>query len=121
WGLSVYGQLGSNDPTNAVTPRAVASSLTFTSITTGSVHSCARSDVGAVYCWGFNGGGAPGDGTTTDRSVPVRVLGTTVFASIAAGGTASVDHTCGLTATGAAFCWGRNVVGELGDNTTVDR
>ena len=50
--------------------------------------------------------------------VPPRGVVTDLrFTSIAAGG----SHSCGLTAEGRAYCWGRNNAGQLGDSTTTDR
>jgi alpha-tubulin suppressor-like RCC1 family protein len=39
-----------------------------------------------------------------------------VFASVSAG----YYHICGVTTAGAAYCWGSNSNGVLGDGTTVD-
>jgi alpha-tubulin suppressor-like RCC1 family protein len=36
-------------------------------------HTCGLTTGGAVYCWGSNGNGALGDGTTETRLVPTRV------------------------------------------------
>jgi alpha-tubulin suppressor-like RCC1 family protein len=48
---------------------------------------------------------------TRGQGAPLR------FTSVSAGG----GHSCGLTATGAAYCWGQNEHGQLGDSSTVDR
>jgi len=39
------------------------------------LHTCAFATTGTVYCWGYNAFGELGNGTGTDSSVPVRVLG----------------------------------------------
>ncbi len=41
----------------------------------------------------------------------IEVAGGITFASISAG----VTHTCGTTLGGDAYCWGSNVLGQLGD------
>src|SRR4029077_6200411 len=54
-------------------------------------------------------------GLTGATSAPFAV--TLTFAAVSAGG----DHTCGVTTTGAAYCWGANPSGGLGDGTTTER
>jgi alpha-tubulin suppressor-like RCC1 family protein len=83
----------------------------------GYAHSCGVTTSGAGYCWGSNGSGALGNGTTTSSNVPVVVSGGHVFASISPGRVFS----CGLTTAGQAYCWGTNVEGELGDGGTTPR
>jgi alpha-tubulin suppressor-like RCC1 family protein len=44
----------------------------------------------------------------------VAVAGGTSFATVSSGGL----YTCGLATSGAAFCWGDNIWGELGTGAT---
>jgi hypothetical protein len=72
---------------------------------------------GEAWCWGHNNWGQIGDGTTTDATVPTKVIGlpTPVTTMAVSGG-----HTCAVAA-GALYCWGRNNYGQLGDGTTTER
>src|SRR3989442_1054229 len=88
-------------------------------IAAGSAHACAVTTSGAAYCWGFGGDGQFGNGSTTDSAdspIPVAVSGGLSFTALAGGD----GHTCGLTTSGAAYCWGSNSFGQLGDGSTKD-
>jgi alpha-tubulin suppressor-like RCC1 family protein len=50
-------------------------------------------------------------------TTPSRVAGGLKFVSLSAGN----FHTCGVTASRVAYCWGENQFGQLGDGTTIDR
>ncbi|NBT27376.1 MAG: hypothetical protein EBT09_12695 [Actinobacteria bacterium] len=45
--------------------------------------------------------------------MPAEVLNGLAFTRLSAGG----SHTCGLTAIGIAYCWGRSEWVQLGDGT----
>jgi alpha-tubulin suppressor-like RCC1 family protein len=78
---------------------------------------CALLDDRTVSCWGANESGQLGDGTTTNRSMPVPVAGLDGVIQIASNPEAS--SMCALLATGVVSCWGLNTYGQLGDGTKV--
>jgi alpha-tubulin suppressor-like RCC1 family protein len=91
----------------------VSSGLAFRSVSAGVQHNCGVTPDNKAYCWGSNFGGGLGDGTTTNRTQPVRVLGGLAFAQVSAGG----QQSCGVTTSNLAYCWGSNLSGELGSGT----
>ncbi len=76
WGWNAFGQLGDYTTNDSPMPVAVSGlSSGGIEVSAGGRHSCAVTAGGAVKCWGYNGYGQLGNGTTTTRTIPVRVLG----------------------------------------------
>jgi len=118
WGAGTSGQLGNGFPgTDSSTPVGVAGLSTGVgALSAGESHSCALTTDGGIECWGYNGFGQLGDGTTTNAFSPIGVVGlsSSSILSISAGG----SHTCAVTSTGSVKCWGLNTSGQLEDGTT---
>jgi alpha-tubulin suppressor-like RCC1 family protein len=119
WGDNYYGQLGDGTTTNRFTPTVVFGGFTdWITVSSGGYHTCALRSTKALYCWGGNFLGQLGDGTTTQRIIPVAVSGGfTDWVTVSAGG----YHTCGLRGGGILSCWGKNLFGQLGDGTDINR
>ncbi|MEI6624232.1 MAG: hypothetical protein WCP28_20270 [Actinomycetes bacterium] len=129
WGYNNNGSVGDGTNTESNTPAAVKSlPPNATTIATGDDTSCALLADGKAYCWGKNEfgelGGSPKQDVngyiptspTTDSTSPVAVQGLPGPATtIATGG----FSTCAIVTGGAAYCWGKNEFGALGNGTTT--
>ena len=118
WGFNADGELGDGTSTNRLTPVPVAGGRLFRRVDAGYSHTCGVTyPDNRAYCWGYNGNGEVGDGTTTRRLTPVAIAGGRQFRQVEAGW----DHTCGVTTSDEAFCWGLNFWGEIGDSSEASR
>lgn len=131
WGDDSFGQLGDGAFTPHAQPVPVGGGLTFISIdgatnlgSGGETHTCGVATSGTAYCWGHPADGVLGDGSTMVRADPGAVSGSISFQSVTTGfglNTPLARHSCGLSSTGTAYCWGYNVTGALGDGTNSQR
>jgi alpha-tubulin suppressor-like RCC1 family protein len=93
-------------------------------ISIGFTHACARKLDGTVVCWGLDAEGALGsDGHDTCgrarqacAKTPQPVPGITAATSLSVG-----EQSSCVIDRGEVRCWGRNVLGGLGDGTTQSR
>ncbi len=118
WGLGSSGEAGDTDTSvnfNAPVPVAFRTAL----IAAGSAHSCVIRN-GRAYCWGDNATGELGNNSTTQSLVPAPVSTSGVLSGVTLTQIATgPGFTCAVSAAGAAYCWGTNTSGQLGNNSTT--
>ncbi|PVG83399.1 hypothetical protein DDE18_08915 [Nocardioides gansuensis] len=126
WGSNLDGRLGSGAPVSLTTiARPVdldpSGDDTADEVVLGNGHACARlAGATTLRCWGRNADGELGDGTTSNRSMPVTGVGNVT--AYDGGGTLGAQEegfTCARRTNGTASCWGENGRGQLGDGTTT--
>ena len=119
WGGNGQGQLGDGTTTHRSSPVPVTGGLVFDLVVAGGFdggHTCGLTTGGDAYCWGDNSSGQLGYPTSAAATEPGLVSGDLSFTLLTAG---LGQHTCGLTSAGAAYCWGANDFGALGNNSTT--
>jgi alpha-tubulin suppressor-like RCC1 family protein len=118
WGQGNGGELGDGTSTRRGKLLPVAGEHVFVQIAAGESTTCGLEATGTMYCWGADGYGQAGTGTVAaSHPAPVVAAGGMAFRGIAVGGRTA----CGLNAAGAAYCWGDNTEGQLGDGTVQAR
>lgn len=128
WGSNGFGQLGNGITSSAIvqTPTLVpaldgstdkksAVSLSISS----SFTSCVITKTGELACWGDDLTGAIGDGGTdleakTNPTPVLRASRSIVDISAAS------SHACAVDSNGAAFCWGSDTWGQLGNGDEAE-
>ena len=114
WGSNKNGQLGRGTTgAGQSIPRPVSGSPKYIRLAAGANHTCGLTANGVVQCWGYNAFGQLGVKTPDVSPTPVIVQTQTPvrFVEIAAGFT----HTCAIAQGGAAWCWGDERAGQVGD------
>ena len=118
WGRNDAGQLGDGTLTDRLTPIPVSGLTDLVRIVGGKTnwptdddYTCALNTSGHVYCWGGNQYGQLGDGTTTNRRTPQRVVNLDAVSHVDTG----ARHACALEVDGDVKCWGDNSAGQLGN------
>ena len=119
WGYGCDGELGNGTTTGSDVPVAVAGISDAKAVASDSNggSSCALLSTGQVKCWGYNGNGQLGNGTTTSSDVPVAVIGISNAKAVA--NDSDGESSCAVLSTGHLKCWGYNGYGELGNGTTT--
>ena len=115
WGNNGNGQLGNGTTNGSDVPvQETTAASDWAAVAAGNVHTCAVKTTGTLWCWGYDGDGQLGNGTTNGSDVPVQE---TAAASDWAAVSSGYAHTCAIKTTGAVWCWGYNGDGQLGDGT----
>ncbi len=116
WGDNGSGELGNGTHDNALSPNYVTGLTSgVKSINAGYGVTCALTTSGAVKCWGDNGYGYVGNGTSNvEELTPQNVL----LPSGKNTALSTNSNSCAIHKGGALYCWGINTTGELGNGTT---
>jgi alpha-tubulin suppressor-like RCC1 family protein len=106
--------------------RVTVFEVQFSTLSAGQTHTCAIATNNQTYCWGADDFGQVGRPALTFGSftlvaqvhypTPTRLVNAPALGSVSAGG----FHSCGITTTGAAYCWGYGAGGALGSGKFED-
>ena len=118
WGRNDLYQLGLGNTISRSSPVQVGAGTTWLNVTAGYGKSLATTTDGKLYAWGRNYYGELGLNTQGGyKSVPTQVGALTNWVSVICKDTS----TYAIKSDGTLWAWGKNSVGQLGDNTSISR
>ncbi|NOT09429.1 MAG: hypothetical protein HOP28_14635 [Gemmatimonadales bacterium] len=126
WGVNHDGRLGDGTLIAKTAPTQIGvgqdpGAHSYRVLGVSQNHTCGITLGDRIFCWGYTRDGQIGNGPPVgapDATIlPVEVSGNLRFSQMSAGGL----HTCAITNSSATYCWGVNLRGELGNNSTVDQ
>jgi len=118
WGSNAYGQLGTGTHIGTINPVQIGTSTNWASVCAAVFHTVAIKTDGTLWAWGQDDYGQLGNGTITPWiNNPIQVGSATNWASVSAGS----GYTVAIKTNGTLWVWGRNLEGQLGDGTNVNR
>jgi len=120
WGWNQQGQLGDGTSiTHRSSPiQTIAGGTNWKQVVSGISYIAAIKTDGTLWTWGQNSNGQLGDNTIVNKSSPVQTVASgTNWKQLAGGG----YNIAAIKTDGTLWIWGYNIVGQLGDNTVVDK
>lgn len=119
WGSNAYGQLGDNTIVPKSSPvQTIASGNNWKQVSCTERNTAAIKKDGTLWIWGANAYGQIGDNTIVDKSSPVQTIAYSGNWKRVSFGYA---HVGALKTDGTLWCWGRNLNGQLGDNSITSK
>jgi alpha-tubulin suppressor-like RCC1 family protein len=126
WGANFNGKLGIGNtnpvlmdvPVEVHGPGNLSYLNSIQAVMGGEFHNVALKSDGTVWCWGWNGIGQLGDGTTNDAWTPIQ---TGLTASPPLKGVTKLGgrpyFTLAVKSDGTIWAWGMNKLGQMGNGS----
>ncbi|MCS3531285.1 T9SS type A sorting domain-containing protein [Chryseobacterium sp. JUb7] len=118
WGDNNYGQMGNGTLNDSYIPIQIGTATNWQSIYADYYYSSAgiKAD-GTLWAWGGNNFGQLGDGTKTDRILPIQIGTATDRKSFAS----NMFSRLAINTNGFLSGAGRNDYGQIGDGTNIQK